>query len=343
MDLDKILLEQDINYKEVKDFLNESNVDNYYKILSKISRFSENDAKIICKKIINNSNNENIIDTTCGVIITFIQYDYNYYKEIIKIISLKNINGICIDEIKNKILDDSERSIVDVFEDFSKEKPNNISYDIEIIIRLLDKYDEKYTKSLKMDKKRIIEVCKRVNYIMTINVKNVLKLFYCISCEYKLNIEEISKFLDTFFANYPSVCKTFIEEYKKCNQEEIFIKKLKNKVEQYNKEKQIKYNMEIFKPDTRRMIEYKKFQFKQNKEINKLASKKSVIGSLCKSNTILYGRKYGLAVATKDSKEISVGSLHEFKYEYPYPIEYLVDPVEYMEKVNSLKNIGRGK
>lgn len=101
--------------------------------------------------------------------------------------------------------------------------------------------------------------------------------------------------------------------------------------------------MEIFKPDTKRMIEYRKFQFKQNKEINKLASKKSIFGSLFKSNTILYGRKYGLAVATKDSKEISVGSLHEFKYEYPYPIEYLVDPVEYIEKINSLKNLGRGK
>ena len=79
------------------------------------------------------------------------------------------------------------------------------------------------------------------------------------------------------------------------------------------------------------------------KEINKQASKKSIFGSLFKSNTILYGKKYGLAVATKDSKEISVGSLHEFKYEYPYPIEYLVDPVEYIEKMNSLKKLGRGK
>lgn len=333
MDLDKILLEQDINYKKVKEFLNKSNENNYYKILSKINKFSKKDAMIICKKIIKNSNNENIIDTTCMKIITFIQYDYNYYKEIIKIISLKNIDGIWIDEIKNKILSDSERSIVDVFEDFSKEKPDNVSYDIEIIISLLDEYDEKYIKNLKMDKKKIIEVCKKINYIMTINVKNILILFYCISCEYKLNIEEISIFLDTFFVNYPSVCKTFIEEYPKYNQEEIFIKKLKNKVEQYNREENIKYNMEIFKPDNRRMIEYKKFQFKQSKEINKLASKKSIIRSLCKSNTILYGRKYGLAITTKNNKEISVGRLHEFKYEYPYPIEYLVDPVEYIEKI----------
>ena len=35
--------------------------------------------------------------------------------------------------------------------------------------------------------------------------------------------------------------------------------------------------------------------------------------------------------------------MHEFKYEYPYPIEYLVDPVEYMQKINLLKSLGRGK
>ncbi len=49
MDLDKILLEQDITYEKVKDFISSRDKDNYYKILSRISRFPENDAKIICK------------------------------------------------------------------------------------------------------------------------------------------------------------------------------------------------------------------------------------------------------------------------------------------------------
>lgn len=343
MDLDKLLLKEDISYEKVKDFISEENEDNYYKILSRISRFPENDAKIICKEIINNSNNEDIIDTVCMEIITFIQYDYDYYNEIINITSIKNIEGTWNDEIKDKLIEDSERTIVSVFGDFSKEQPENIHYDIKIITRLLDKYDEKYIKNLKIDKKKLIEVCKKTNYIMTIDVKNVLKFFYCISNEYKLNLDEISLFLNVLFANYPSVCKTFIEEDKDYDSETIFIKYLKAKVEQHNKEEKIKYDMEILKPDTKRMIEYRKFQFKQNKEINKLASKKSIIGSLFKSNTILYGRKYGVAVATKDSKEIAVGSLHEFKYEYPYAIEYLVDPVEYIEKINSLKNLGRGK
>lgn len=343
MDLDKILLEQDITYEKVKDFISARNEENYYKILSRISRFSENDAKIICKEIINNSENEDMIDRVCMEIITFIQYDYDYYKEIININAIKNIDGTWNDEIKDKLLNDSEKTLVNVFEDFSEEQPQSISYDIKIITRLLDKYDEKYIKSLKIDKKKIIEVCKKINYIMTINVKNILKLFYSISCEYKLSSGEISLFFNVFFANYPSVCKTFIDENKNYDSKTTFIKDLKNKAEQHNEEEKVKYNMEIFKPDTKRMIEYRKFQFKQNKEINKIASKKSIIGSLFKSNTILYGRKYGLAVATKDSKEISVGNLHEFKYEYPYPIEYLVDPVEYIEKINSLKDLGRGK
>lgn len=343
MDIDKILLEQDINYESIKDFLEEYNEDNYYKILSKISKFPENDAKIVCKRIINNSNNEDMIDRACMEIITFIQYDYNYYKDIISITSLKNIDGTWIDEIKDKLLEDSSKTVKNVFEDFSDQMPKNISYDIKIITRLLDKYDEKHIKNLKIEKKKVIEVCKRINHIMTINVKNILKLFCCISSEYKLNLGENSSFLDEFFTNYPSVCKTFIEEDKNYDEKTVFIKDLKNKVKQHDKEEKIKYNMEIFKPDTKRIIEYKKFQFKQNREINEMARKKSILGNLFKSNTILYGRRYGLAVVTKNSKEISVGNLHEFKYEYPYPIEYLIDPVEYIEKINSLKNLGRGK
>ena len=217
MELDKILLEQDITYEKIKEFINSEDEDNYYKILSRISRFPENDAKIICKEIINNSKNEDIIDRACMEIIMFIQYDYDYYKEIININAIKNIDGTWNDEIKDRLLDDSEKAIVSVFEDFSKELPKSIHYDIKIITRLLDKYDEKYIKNLKIDKKSLIEVCKKINYIMTINVKNVLKFFYCISNEYKLNSGEISFFLDAFFSNYPSVCKTFIEENKDYN------------------------------------------------------------------------------------------------------------------------------
>lgn len=343
MDIDEILLEQDINYESVKDFLEENNEDNYYKILSNVSKFTESDAKVMCKRIINSSKNRELIDRACMEIITFIPYDYNYYKEIICITSSKNIEGTWIDDIKDKLLEDSNKTIKNVFQDFSDEIPQSVIYDIEIITRLLEKYDEKYIINLKIEKDRVIEVCKRMNYIMTINVKNILKLFYCISSEYKLNSEENSSFLDEFFQNYPSICKMFIEKNKNYDSETVFIKDLKNKVELYDEEEKIKYNMEIFKPDTKRIIEYRKYQFKQNKEINKMASQRSILGNLFKSNTILYGKRYGITVTTKNSKEISVGNMHEFKYEYPYPMEYLVDPVEYLEKINLLKNLGRGK
>lgn len=138
MDLDKILLEQDISYEKIKKIINSGDEDNYYKILSRISRFPENDAKIICKEIINNSKNEDIIDRACMEIITFIQYDYDYYKEIININALKNIDGTWNNEIIDKLLDDSKKTLLNVFEDFSKEQPESIHYDIKIITRLLD-------------------------------------------------------------------------------------------------------------------------------------------------------------------------------------------------------------
>ncbi len=343
MDIDKILLEKNINYEDVKDFLEENNEDIYYKILLNVNKFTESDAKIVCKRIVDSSKNRELIDRVCMEIITFIPYNYNYYKEIISITSLKKIKGTWIDDIKDKLIENSNETIQNVFQDFSDEIPQSIIYDIDIITRLLERYDEIYIRNLKIAKDRIIEVCKRINHIITINVKSILKLFYCISVEYKLNSKEISYFLDEFFRNYPSICKMFIEKDKNYDSETLFIKKLKNKVKFYNKEEKIKYNMEIFKPDTKRIIEYRKYQFKQNKEINKMASQKSILGNFFKSNTILYGKRYGITVTTKNSKEISVGNMHEFKYEYPYPIEYLVDPVEYMQKINLLRSLGRGK
>lgn len=342
MNLDEILLKPDINYEKIDEFLEVYNEDNYYKILSRIGQFTENDAKRVCKKIIDKSNNQSLIDRTCMEIITFIQYDYNYYKDIINIISLKDIDGTWIDEIINKLLENSNKTVKDVFEDFSSEIPQNINYDISIIKAVLDKYDEKYIINLELEKNKIIEICKRMNYLMTINIRNIIRLFYDISSELKLNLEEINVFLNEFFENYPSICKEFIEKESNYNSKGVFIKELKRRVEQYDKEEKIKYNMEIFKPDIKRTTEYMKYQLKQNKEINKMARQKSILWNLAKQNTILYGKKYGIVVVTEHGKKISVGSLQEYKYECPYATECLIDPVEYIEKIYLLKNLGRG-
>ena len=343
MNIDEILSDQDNNYESIKDILEDYDEDNYYKILFSINKFKEQDRKIICKKIITNSNNKNIVERTCMEIITFIQYEYEYYKEIIEIISLKNFSGMWIDEVKDKLIEDSGKTIVNVFEDFSKEVPQNIMYDIQIITKLLDKYDEKYIKVLKIEKNKIIKACKRINYVMTTDVKNILKMYYYFSVKYRLTLKEYKSFLEIFFNNYPNICKEFIEKNNDYDKDSGFIKYLQNKIEQYNKEENIKYDMEIFKPDTRRMIEYRKMQLKQNKKMNKEASKYSFLANMFKSNTILYGRRYGIAVVTKDSKKVSVDKLHEYKYEYPLPLEYILDPVEYLIKINELKSLGKGE
>lgn len=343
MNIDEVLSNQDNNYESIKDILENYDEDNYYKILFSINKFKEQDMKKICKKIIINSNNENLVEKACMQIVTFIQYEYEYYKEIIEIISLKKFNGMWINEIKDKLIEDRYKTIVDIFEDFGKKTPQNILYDIEIITRLLDKYNEKYFRELKIKKNKIIESCKRINYITTINVKEMLKMFYYFSAEYRLTLEEIKSFLDIFLKNYPSVCNQFLEKKEKYDNDTDFIKYLQNKMEQYNKEENIKYDMEIFKPDTRRIIEYRKMQLKQNKKMNKEVSKYSFLADIFKSNTILYGRKYGIAVATKDSKKVSIDKLHEYKYEYPLPLEYILDPVEYLIKINELKSLGKGE
>lgn len=343
MDINKILSEEDIGYEKIKDFLENYNEENYNKILFKINKFTEDDMKIICKKIISNSKNKDIAEKACSEIITFVEFDYEYYREIVKIMSLKKFHGIWINEIIDDLIENDTRTIVDVFEDLGEDIPQNVIYDIQIVTKLLDIYNEKYIKELKVERYKIIKACKRINYIVSINVIDMLKMFYYFSIEYKLNSEEIKTFLDTFFLNYPSVCKKFIENEEEYDNDTEFINYLQSKILEYNKEENIKYGLEIFKPNSRRMIEYRKMQLKQNKKINKEAKKYSFLADVFKSNTILYGRKYGVAVSTKDSKKVSVNKLHEFKYEYPLPLEYVLDPVEYLKKVNELESIGKEK
>ena len=102
-----------------------------------------------------------------------------------------------------------------------------------------------------------------------------------------------------------------------------------------------KNNLKIYDSDIQRLNEYQKYLIMQNNEINDKSHEMSVFWKFCKSNTILYGYRYGMTVKHKDSEEVSVGSMHEFSYEYPLPLEYLIDPITYMEKVNELKHLGK--
>lgn len=341
--VDNILLEKNLNYEKIKEFIEGQNEENYYKILNRINNFDEESKKIICKEVIIRADNENLVDRACMEISTFIKYDYNYYKEIIEEIAEKEYHSTWIEAIKDKLIEDSSITLQYVFEDFSNEVPTNINFDIEIIKRFIDKYDEKHIKDLRLEKEQVIVVCKRLNYIITINLKNVLKIYCCFDNKFKFSENEVEKFLDQFFFDFPYVCKKFIEQNNNHYKELKIIEYLKKRIEKFDKEEKIKFNMEIFHPDKMRINQYRKYQLKQNKEINKKASKYSIFIDLCKSNTILYGKKYGMTVTTKNENKVSVSTLHEFKYECPYALQYIIDPVEYMIRIGSLKNLGKGK
>lgn len=336
--IEDILSKENLSYEKIKIFIDEKNKDNYYKILHRINAFDEKSQKKVCKEVIIMADDQNIVNQACMEIITFISYNYDFYKEVIEIISKKNYHGTWIDEIIDKLIEDSTKTIPYVFEDFSKDIPNNIDFNLEIINRIVNKYDKKYIEYLNLKREEAIVICSRLNYIMTINYMNVLNIYYEFDNKFKFSKIEIKKFLDEFFFNFPYICKKFIEENNDYDKNLNIIKYLKNKVKIFDKEEKIKFDMKIFNPDKMRIIQYRKYQLKQNKEINKNARKHSLL-ELCKSNTILYGKKYGMTITTKDENKVSVSSLQEFKYECPYALKYIIDPVEYMINMSSLKNL----
>lgn len=337
--IEVILSEENLNFENIKKFIEEKNEDNYYKILHRIHAFDEESQKKVCKEVIIRSDNENIVEQACMEIITFINYNYDYYKEIIEIISKREYHGTWIDEIIDKLIEDSTKTIQYVFEDFSMKIPDSIDFDIKIIERILSKYDKKYIEDLNLERKQAIVICSRLNYIITINYINVLNIYYGFDNKFKFSKNEIKKFLDEFFFNFPYICKKFIEKNSDYDENLNLIKYLKNIVKEFEKEEKIKFDMKIFLPDKMRIYQYRKYQLKQNKEINTKAKQYSSLLNLCKSNTILYGKKYGVTVTTKDENKVSVSNLHEFKYEYPYALKYIIDPVEYMIRMSSLKNL----
>lgn len=337
--IETILLEENLSYENIKIFLDEKKEDNSYKILHRIQAFDEESQKKVCKEIIISAKNENIVDRACLEIITFIEYSYEYYKEIIEIVSKRNYQSTWITEIKNKLIKEDSKTMQVVLEDFSLKKPENMDFDIEIINRLLYIYDQKYIDNVNLSREQIIIICTRLNCIMCTELTNILKIFYYFDTKIKFCREELEKFLLQFFFDFPYICKKFIENDREYDNNSVFIKYLKEMINKFDEEEKMKFNMKIFHPDVRRMNQFRKYQLEQNKEINKNARKHSVILNLCKSNTILYGKRYGITVTTRDEKKVSIGNMQQFKYEYPYPLSYIMDPVEYMIRINSLKKV----
>lgn len=44
-------------------------------------------------------------------------------------------------------------------------------------------------------------------------------------------------------------------------------------------------------------------------------------------------KRYGMIRPTSAGNDVLINEMMEFKYEWPYPIAYMVDPVEYTDKL----------
>lgn len=342
-ELENLLKQDNIDYESIESYINSNDENILFKIVHNIVKFSDTSKKQICENIIVSTDNNALIETTCNEISIFMPFDYDYYKNIIKLIISKNIKESIVEKLEEDILKNSSLALQDVFQDFSLECPEDIDYDLSMIQCFLHNYKE-YSINLKkitITKNQTLKICKRLNYILTIEVSKILDLYFYFSNIFNFNEKELNIFLDKFIFNFPSTCKKFINRKNGQNDDTLFMTYLKKKIEENDKEIKLKNNLKIYNLDAQRLNEYQKYLIMQNNEINDKSHEMSVFWKFCKSNTILYGNRYGMTVKHKDSEEVSIGSMHEFSYEYPLPLEYLIDPVTYMEKVNELKHLGQ--
>ena len=342
-ELEKLLKQNNLDYAIIENYINDNNENILFKIIHNITKFTDTSKKQIFENIIVNTNNKDLIETTCSKIAMFIPFDYDYYKKIIKLIISKNIKESIVEELERNILKKSSAALQDVFQDFSLEYPNNIDYDLSIIQCFLHNYIE-YSNNLEkvtINKNQTLQIFKRLNYILTIEVNKILDLFFYFNNIFNFDEEDLKIFLDTFIFNFPSICKEFINKKNEQNNDTLFMIYLKRKIETNDKDNNLKNKLKIYNYDVQRLNEYQKYLVMQNNEINDKSHEMSVFWKLCKSNTILYGNRYGMTVKHKGGEEVTVSSMHEFSYEYSLPLEYIIDPITYMEKINKLKQLGK--
>ena len=342
-DLEKLLENYNLHYDVIKKYLNSTDENILFKIINNITRFDDKTKMKVCENIIKNTDSENIINNACREISVFVPFDYEYYKKILKMIISKGIEGTWVSEFKKDILENSPLVMQEVFQDFSLNMPVDIDYDLCILQSFLEDYNN-YSINLNavnLTKEQSLIICKRLNYILSIEINSILKLYFHFDNLFKFTQDELNSFLKKFFFNYPSICKQFIERNN--SDDSIFIDYLKHEANKYNSDNELKNNLTIFKPNCQRLYEYQKYQFIQSKEMIDKARRMSILSNFCKSNTILYGNRYGMTVKHKDGEEVSIGNMHEFSYSYTLPLEYTIDPIEYIDKFNEILSLSKEK
>lgn len=338
--LDKILEADKLSYEKVKDYIDFDDKLALVKIINKLHNFDEISRKRICLEIITNTKDIKIIDNACQEIITFIDFDYEYYKEIARIIANKNISGeTWIDSLIKHLLKDI-RTLQDVFEDFSRDIPLNSKYDSYAFTIFLEKYNEQSLDNITIKKENIILICKRIMYVFSIHTKRILDFYMYYDKKFNFNMEELSHFIYSYIFNYTPICEDFLSRHTDYNS--LMIDIIKSEVKRIREEEKIKYGMTIFNVPEARLLKYVNRRLKQSTQISNMAKEKSVFFSLCRSNTILYGRKYGMTVKCKNKREVSINEMYEHKIEYSLPYEYSIDAVEYNYKINHIEDVKRG-
>ena len=340
-DLENILKNKNVHYDYVKNFLNTEDENILFKILHNIIKFDDDSKKKICETIIVNTDNKSLIETACREISTFIPFDYDYYKKILKITISKKIEGRWISEFINNILENSIIVLQEVFQDFSLDKPTDIDYDLSILQEFLHEYDKYFTNinKITISKEQALLICKRLNYILSIELKAILKLYFQFFTIFKFNQEDLDVFLKKFSFNYPSICKQFIKN--EDMNTSLFVDYLKKKNSIYDSDNSLKDSLSIFKPNFQRLSEYQRYQIIQSNEINEQSRGMSIFFDFCKPSTILYSNRYGMIAKHKNVEEVFIGDMHEFSYSYPLPLEYIIDPINYMDKVNEICLLGK--
>lgn len=336
MSLDEKLQGKGLTLKDIEKYIDYRNIEFCNKILFKIHLFDNNSKKELLLNIIINNEDKSLIDTVCREIYTFVEYEFEYYREIIQRLIEKKINGQWASELKLKIVQDNRNLIQTVLKDFAKKKMKFAKFDIEIVEKLIDNYEEKYLDSIEeLSKEEVIIICKKLNYIMSINSLNIIRIVYYIDKMFHFDKKELGDILDKYIFNYPFLAKKFLQKISE-EDEPIFFGYLNDRIMRFDNEEKIKNSMENFKPNAIRIVKYRERQMKQNKIINKESEEMSLIANLFRKDIILYGKKVGMNVIKDNKKEMVTSELSEFKSEYYYPREYILDPVEYMLHIKKI-------
>ena len=320
-----------VTFEDLNKYLSSNSKEIYETIIRNISRIEEKSKKKVIKSIAKTCEDDTIIDQICIATTCNIKYNYLFYKTILKIVCEKGVKeSVWVEYLLKRIIEKSNKLIFECIDDFSKDKPKNVNLDMLVIKHILDYYDCKYYSNIAIEKEKIIIYCYKLNYIVTLNIANIIKTYNCLDRIYSFNEKDLKMFLDVFIYNYPEIAEKYYNGEEK--EDSVFWKYIEILVKKYEHEKNVKEELTIFSTPVERKRVYYRRNIEISLMINKLAREKSVFLNMLNTNHILYGKKYGSTVVVKDREKIDIGKMSKIEYSYPFATEYIEDPLAYNNK-----------